>query len=104
MAVASAQVMDGMTQDGLRRPKPEEPAKPTGPVDADADIFGDAGRDFVPELPAPRSAATNGALHRLLGKLPRQREICLTAAEYRRPVHLHCAGQGSWVERLMACL
>ena len=85
-----------MTQDGLRRPKPEEPAKPTGPVDADADIFGDAGRDFVPEVPAPRSAATNGALHHLLGQLSRRSEMCLAAAEYRKQLHLHRAGLRGW--------
>lgn len=45
-------MMDGLDQNGVKsqvRPDPEEPAQPSGPVDVEEDIFGDAGRDIVIE-------------------------------------------------------
>lgn len=49
-------MMDGVAVSDTVREAPEDEAKPSGPVDADADIFGEAGRNYVPEFPTK----TNG--------------------------------------------
>lgn len=43
-------MMDDMNGERSRvRQDPEDPAQPAGPVDAEEDIFGDAGREIVTE-------------------------------------------------------
>ena len=55
------QMMEGAAANGSARESGNEEAAPAGPVDADEDIFGEAGRDFVTEMPP-----TNGALPYIL--------------------------------------
>lgn len=50
-------MMEGAAANGSARETDNNEAQPAGPVDADEDIFGEAGRDFVPDMPT-----TNGAL------------------------------------------
>ena len=51
------QMMEGATANGSARESGHDEAAPAGPVDADEDIFGEAGRNFVPDVPS-----ANGAL------------------------------------------
>ena len=51
------QMMEGAAANGSAREADSNGAQPAGPVDADEDIFGEAGRDFVPDMPS-----TNGTL------------------------------------------
>lgn len=50
------QMMEGAAANGSARETDNNGAQPAGPVDADEDIFGEAGRDFVPDMPS-----TNGS-------------------------------------------
>ena len=61
------QAMDSVAVNGSAKPRSaaDVPAeRPSAPADAEEDIFGDAGRDFVPELPK-RASDDNGAHARI---------------------------------------
>lgn len=50
-------MMEGAAANAARQAQ-DDGARPAGPVDADADIFGEAGRDYEPEIPS----STNGTV------------------------------------------
>lgn len=49
-------MMDGVAASNSVRETLGDDAAPSGPVDADEDIFGEAGREYIPDLPSK----TNG--------------------------------------------
>ena len=56
------QMMDGLDDSSSARARASEDG-PQRPVDEDADIFGDAGRDYQPELPQSTNGVPNSFPH-----------------------------------------